>query len=99
MLKVGGRKVNPGEVEMALNRHPGVVESAVAGVPDPNGILENELHAFVVPHRGTTLTETELLAQCRQLVEPYKVPARIHFRASLPKSPGRQDSASHAPYQ
>ncbi len=87
MLKVGGRKVNPSEVEMALNRHSGVVESAVAGVPDPNGILENELHAFVVLHRGATLTETELLAHCRQLIEPYKVPARIHFRTSLPKSP------------
>lgn len=87
VLKVGGRKVNPQEVEMALNRHPAVTESAVIGLLDPSGIFELRLHAFVVPKGAAKPTESDLLAHCRQFVEPYKIPAQIHFRASLPKSP------------
>lgn len=87
MLKIGGRKVNPAEVEMALSRHPGVAECAVAGLPDPRGVFELELHAFVVPKANVRLTESELLAHCRRFVESYKAPAHVHLRTSLPKSP------------
>ena len=86
VLKVGGRKVNPFEVEAVLNSHPIVVEAVVAGLPDPRGILEQELHAYVVLRRGATVSEAELLSHCRQQLEPYKVPAGVHFRLSLPKS-------------
>lgn len=87
VLKVGGRKVNPGEIEMALNRHPGVTESAVIGVPDPTGIFELQLHAFVVLKGSAKPSPSDLLQHCREYVESYKLPAQIHFRASLPKSP------------
>lgn len=86
VFKVGGRKVNPYEVESALNRHPAIVESAVTAVPDPRGVLDRALHAFVVLRRGATLNESELQDHCRRHVEPYKVPSRVHFRSSLPKS-------------
>ncbi|MCH7526690.1 MAG: acyl--CoA ligase, partial [Planctomycetes bacterium] len=86
LYKVGGRKVHPLEVEMAISQHRDVVEAAVTGVPDPKGIFEIELHAFVVARKGSKVTETELLAHCRTQIEPYKLPARIHFRNSLPKS-------------
>ncbi len=86
MLKVGGRKVNPTEVELALARHVGVAEAAVAAAPDPSGVFEAVLHAYVVTKKGVELTEDELLAFCRQQIEPYKLPGRIHFRTSLPKS-------------
>jgi excisionase family DNA binding protein len=86
VIKVGGRKVNPLEVEAILNNHSGVVESAVARLPDPQGILEQELHAFVVLKKDAAASESELLAHCRQHLEPYKIPARIHVRLSLPKS-------------
>lgn len=87
VLKVGGRKVNPFEVEMTLKRHPAVAESVVVGQPDPRGVLEQELHAFVVLKKVATVKASDLLVHCRQFLEPYKIPARIHFRASLPKSP------------
>ena len=87
VLKVGGRKVNPLEVEMALNRHSDVVESAVVGIPDRNGIFECVPHAVVVPKRDADLSESELLAYCGQQLESYKVPAQVHLRSSLPKSP------------
>jgi len=87
VLKIGGRKVNPMEVEMVLNGHPNLVESAVVGLPDASGILEFVLHAFVVPRANTGLGQSEIMAHCRQYLEPYKLPTQIHFRSSLPRSP------------
>jgi long-chain acyl-CoA synthetase len=87
VLKVGGRKVDPAEVELVLNRHPAVQEAAVVGEPDPSHILENELHAFVVPRQDATLRPADLVAHCRRQLESYKIPVQIHIRTSLPKSP------------
>jgi acyl-CoA synthetase (AMP-forming)/AMP-acid ligase II len=87
VVKIGGRKVNPVELELVLQRHPSVQEAAVVGVPDPSGILENVLHAYVVPRPDATLCLTDLAAHCRCQLEFYKVPVRIHIRRSLPKSP------------
>jgi len=86
VLKIGGRKVVPSEVETVLNQCPEVAECAVAGRPDPRGILETELHAFVVLHKGAKINDTILIEHCRTHLEPYKVPARIHLVGSLPKS-------------
>ncbi len=87
VLKVGGRKVIPQEVEMVLNRQPDVAESAVVGLPDPAGIFEHTLHAFVVLKRAfEPAVEKRILAHCREHLEPHKVPAHVHFRKSLPKS-------------
>ncbi|MBI4580888.1 MAG: AMP-binding protein [Planctomycetes bacterium] len=87
VLKIGGRKVIPHEVEAALNSHPAVGESAVVGRPDPKGVFELELHAFVVlKGRGEGVTTEELLDHCRKQLEPYKLPAHVHIRKSLPKS-------------
>ena len=72
LVNVGGRKVNPEEVEEALNAHPAVVESACAGVPDPQGIVGECLKAFVVL-RGDT-TDEQLIEWLRARVEEYKVP-------------------------
>ncbi len=87
MLKVGGHKVNPAEVEAVLKRHPGVSECAVIGMADPNGVFETKLHAFVVPsNKGEAAGEKELAAHCRHYLEAFKVPAHFHFHNSLPKS-------------
>ena len=86
-LKISGRKVSIHEVEMALNRHHSVQESAVVRLPDPNSILEQSVHAYVVPRNGHTLQPSELLIHCRGHLEPYKVPSCNWIRTSLPKSP------------
>lgn len=86
VLKIGGRKVSPIEVETVLNQYPQVAESAVTGRPDPRGILETELHAFVVLHKGAKIKDEVLIEHCQTYLEPYKVPTRIHLVSSLPKS-------------
>ncbi len=87
ILKVGGHKINPREVEAVLQRHPNVAEAVLVGLADPRKIMEVKLHAFVVPRKDAVPTAAELVAHCRLHLEPYKVPASIQFRASFPKTP------------
>jgi long-chain acyl-CoA synthetase len=86
MVKVGGHKVNPREVEAVLQRHPGVAEAVVLGFADTDKNMGSALHAFVVPKKGTRPTAPALMAHCREHLELYKVPGRIYFRESLPKT-------------
>ncbi|PYU84074.1 MAG: hypothetical protein DMG51_11065 [Acidobacteria bacterium] len=87
ILKVGGHKINPREVEAVLQRHPNVAEVVLVGLADPRKIMEVKLHAFVVPRKDAAPTAAELVAHCRLHLEPYKVPASIQFRGSFPKTP------------
>jgi long-chain acyl-CoA synthetase len=85
MLRIRGRIVNPAEIEAVLRRHVGVAECAVTGLLDAAGGFETAIHAFVAPTaKGALLTEQDLKLYCRAHLQPYKVPARIHFQASLP---------------
>lgn len=84
MFISGGENVFPQEVESVLYHHPAVAEAAVVGVPDE---LWGEVGwAAVALHPGVSLTETELQAFCRGRLAHYKVPKRVEFRATLPKS-------------
>jgi acetyl-CoA synthetase len=84
VIKVAGRKTGPGEIEDVLARHPGVLESAVIGVPDP--LKGQALVAFVVPRPGTQPTAEELTALVRDaLGKPYE-PEAVHLVADLPKT-------------
>ncbi len=86
-LTIGGHKVNPAEVEAVLRRHLRVAECAVVGLMDAAGGFATKMHAFVAPTaKGALLTERELKAYCRTFLPSYKVPARLHFQPSLPKS-------------
>lgn len=80
----GGENVAPAEVERALCLHPGVEEAAVVGVPDP--VWGERGVGFVVRARGASLGEDEILAHARAELAGYKVPVRIAFVASLPRS-------------
>jgi long-chain acyl-CoA synthetase len=84
LIKPGGRQVWPREVEEAIAAHPAVAEVGVAGVPDER--LGEAVKAWVVLRAGREVTVEELRAYCKQLLAPYKVPKRIEFRDSLPKS-------------
>lgn len=88
ILKVGGHKINPREVEAVLQRHPGVLEAVLVGLQDPQRIMEAKLHAFVIPHDSANPPSgEELLTHCRKHLEPYKVPASFQYRQSFPKTP------------
>jgi acyl-CoA synthetase (AMP-forming)/AMP-acid ligase II len=86
IIKVGGHKIHPREIEAVLQRHPGVAEAVVAGHGDPGATLGCVLQAFVVRKKGFVVSDCELLAHCRELLELYKVPATICFREAFPKT-------------
>ena len=84
MLKVSGIYVSPFEVEATLVQHPAVLEAAVIGVPDAEGLTKTK--AFVVLKAGCQATEAELKAFVKDKLAPYKYPRLITFVAELPKT-------------
>lgn len=87
MLKVSGIWVSPFEVESALASHAAVLEAAVVGQADKNGLIKPK--AFVVL-KPNTPPSAELAAALQQHVKghlaPYKYPRWIEFVAELPKT-------------
>jgi benzoate-CoA ligase len=84
MLKVSGIYVSPFEVEATLVQHPAVLEAAVIGVPDAEGLTKTK--AFVVLKQGGSATDAELKAFVKDKLAPYKYPRQIVFVADLPKT-------------
>lgn len=84
MLKVSGIYVSPFEVEATLVQHPAVLEAAVIGVNDADGLVKTK--AFVVLKNGQAVTEAELKAFVKDKLAPYKYPRQIEFVQDLPKT-------------
>ena len=84
IIKSGGEKVSPREIENILYAHDDVIEAAVVGVPDE--ILGQAIKAYVVPERGVALTEKDVLKYCAQRLESFMVPKQVEIRETLPKT-------------
>ena len=84
MLKVSGMYVSPFEVEATLSEHPAVLESAVIGKTDADGLVKSK--AFVVLADGQQATDDELKAFVKDRLAPYKYPRFIEFIEELPKT-------------
>jgi long-chain acyl-CoA synthetase len=74
----------PREVEDVLYEHPAVREAAVVGVPDE--YRGETVKAFVSLRPGASLTESELVAFCKERMAAYKYPRRIEFLDEIPKT-------------
>ncbi|HNT38334.1 MAG TPA: benzoate-CoA ligase family protein [Rubrivivax sp.] len=84
MLKVSGIYVSPFEVEATLVQHPAVLEAAVIGISDADGLVKTK--AFVVLKAGVHASEDELKAFVKDKLAPYKYPRLIEFVSELPKT-------------
>jgi benzoate-CoA ligase len=87
MLKVSGMYVSPFEVEAALLTHPDVLEAAIVGWLDDQGLTKPK--AFVVLKSADR--EGEIMARAlqdhvKQQLAPFKYPRWIEFRRDLPKT-------------
>jgi benzoate-CoA ligase len=88
MLKVGGIWVAPAEVEATLMEHPAVLEAAVVGREDGDGLTRP--HAFCVLTPGAAASEAlagELIALVKGRLAGYKTPRSVEFVTDLPKTP------------
>jgi benzoate-CoA ligase len=87
MLKVGGIYVSPIEVEEALTSHSDVLEAAVVGATDAEGLTKP--HAYVVLHQNVAqgdALDAALKAHVKDRLAPYKYPRWIEFVDELPKT-------------
>ena len=84
MLKVSGIYVSPFEVEATLIQHPAVLEAAVIGVIDSEGLTKTK--AFVVLKDGAAVNGEELKSFVKDKLAPYKYPRVIEFLNELPKT-------------
>jgi 4-hydroxybenzoate-CoA ligase len=87
MLKVGGIWVSPVEVENCLSQHPAVLEAAVVGAQDEQGLTKPK--AFVVLRDGYAASEElkeELKTWVLDRMAKYKYPRWVEFLPDLPKS-------------
>ena len=81
---LSGIYVSPFEVEATLVQHPAVLEAAVVGKPDTDGLTKTK--AFVVLKAGAEASEDELKAFVKDRLAPYKYPRFIEFVNELPKT-------------
>jgi benzoate-CoA ligase len=84
MLKVSGIYVSPFEVESTLVQHPAILEAAVIGKVDDDGLTKTK--AFIVLKVGQSLTEEEVKAFVKERLAAYKYPRYIQFVNELPKT-------------
>ena len=84
MLKVSGIYVSPFEVEATLVQHPAVLEAAVIGIADADGLTKTK--AFVVLKAGAQATDADLKTFVKDKLAPYKYPRLIEFVDDLPKT-------------
>jgi malonyl-CoA/methylmalonyl-CoA synthetase len=80
----GGFNVYPKEVESEIDALPGVVESAVIGVP--HGDFGEGVTAVVVKQGAAKLTEEQVLSALAQRLAKFKLPKRVIFVPDLPRN-------------
>ena len=80
----GGFNVYPKEVESEIDALPGVVESAVIGVPHAD--FGEGVTAVVVKQSAAKLTEAEVLAALAERLAKFKLPKRVIFVPDLPRN-------------
>ncbi|MGB7270790.1 MAG: malonyl-CoA synthase [Albidovulum sp.] len=80
----GGFNIYPKELEELIDALPGVLESAVVGVPHPD--FGEAVVAVVVPQKGADLQAAAILADLAPNLARFKQPKHIEIRADLPRN-------------
>jgi malonyl-CoA/methylmalonyl-CoA synthetase len=84
LIITGGLNVYPKEIEERIDALPGVVESAVIGVPDPD--FGEAVTAVVVAAEGQQIDEAGVIRALKAEIAAFKVPKRVHVVAELPRN-------------
>lgn len=87
MMKVGGIWCSPFEIEAKLVEHPKVLEAAIVGRGDDDGLVKPEAWIVLKDQRDAGEgAENELREHCKKGLAPYKYPRWFHFVDELPKT-------------
>ncbi len=85
MIKTGGENVATSEVEEAIYQDKRVEEVAVIGLDHAKWV--EAVAAVVVPRKGETVTEDEIVNLCKKHLAGFKVPKKVIIVDALPKTP------------
>jgi crotonobetaine/carnitine-CoA ligase len=83
-LRRRGKNISSYEVEIVVNSHPAIAESAAIGIPEPGG--EDELKVVVVLHDGADLRPVDLASFLAEKLPHYMVPRFIEMVEALPRT-------------
>lgn len=84
IIKSGGERISPREIEDILYEIDGVSEAAVIPVSDE--ILGSAIKAFLVFKEGEEKTIEQIINFCQEKLEHSRIPKYVEIRDSLPKS-------------
>ena len=87
VLNVSGHRIGTAELENAINRHVGVVESAVVGYP--HDLKGQGIYAFVIcenSHMDENLNKLDIIQTVSRLIGAIAKPDKIQFVSGLPKT-------------
>ena len=84
VLRLSGFLVNPLEIEMHIQKVPGITGCQTVAVPRPEGV---RAVSFVILEPGATLDEAATIAHCKHGLANYKVPMRVFPIDDFPKTP------------
>jgi malonyl-CoA/methylmalonyl-CoA synthetase len=84
LIITGGLNVYPKEIEEAIDALPGVAESAVIGLPDPD--FGEAVTAVVVPRQASSLAGADVVGALKARIASFKVPKRVFVVDELPRN-------------
>jgi len=86
MIISGGENIYPVELEQVIISHPKISDAAVIGIPDAK--WGETVRAIIVPVKGETITEEDVINFCKQNMASYKKPKSVIIIDALPRNPG-----------
>ncbi len=84
LIITGGYNVYPKEIEAIIDELPGVLESAVIGVPHPD--FGEAVIVVVVPRAGAAVSEQAITQALKNAIANFKVPKQVHVVTELPRN-------------
>lgn len=81
MIKVGGKRVGPKEIEEVIVTMPGVIDCTIEGFD--HALLGEALRAIVVKNANSEITADDVRLACAQKLASYKVPSEVVFKNKM----------------
>ena len=82
MIIRGGENIYPREIEEFLYNFPGLKDVQVAGIPSKK--YGEEVGAFIIPHEGADIHESDIKEFCKGKIAHYKIPKYVLFVEGFP---------------
>jgi len=92
----GGENIAPREIDEVLLRHPGVLDAAAVGIPDPH--YGQEILVCVIAREGHSVTDAILREHCIPLLGRFKTPKYFCVVQDLPRGPSGKVQRLKLPY-